>query len=135
MFKEITQNKFPIALLYIISTLLVILEAYLGFLTYGQTYLGVYTSTRPTVLINSMAAIPLLFIVAQIVKKSSIAAKFFTAASKYSYGVFFVHPQILTVVKKLVGLRYGTYTTRIFHLHILFKTYRYLFLYILLYRG
>lgn len=119
-FKEITLNIFPITLLYIITTLLVILEAYLGFLTYGQAHLGVYTSTRPTVLINSMAAIPLVYILAQTVMKWDKAVKFFTALSRLSYGIFFVHPQVLTVVKKLVGLMYGTYTTRIFHLVLIF---------------
>jgi len=118
--KEIKLNKFRIALLYIITTLLVILEAYMGFLTYGQAHLGVYTSTRPTVLINSVAAIPLAFILAQKAMRRDKTAKFFTAISRYSYGIFFVHPQVLTVVKQIVGLIYGTYTTRIFHLILIF---------------
>ena len=118
--KEIRVKQFPITLVYIITTLPVILEAYMGFLTYGQEHLGVYTSTRPTVLINSMAAIPFLFFLAQKVMKWDKAAKLFTAVSKYSYGIFFVHPQILTVVKKIVGMLYGTYTTRIFHMALIF---------------
>lgn len=119
-FCEIPLNKFRITLLYIITTSLVILEAYLGFLKYGQPHLGVYTSIRPTVLINTMAAIPLVYLLAQMVMKWDKAAKFFRAISKFSYGIFFIHPQILTVAKRLVGKMYGTYTTRIFQLVLIF---------------
>jgi len=119
-FKEITLNKFCITLLYVFTTLLVILEAYLGFLKYGQSHLEVYTSTRPTVLFNSMAAIPIVYLLAQIVMKWDGAAKFFSAISKFSYGIFFIHPQILTVAKMIVGKMYGTYTTRIFQLVLIF---------------
>jgi len=119
-YKEISLNRFAVALLYIITTLLVILEAYLGFLKYGQEHLGLYTSTRPAVVINSMAAIPLLFILAKKVMKWDIAARFFTLTARYSYGIFFVHPQVLTVVKQLMGFIYGTYTTRIFYFALVF---------------
>ena len=120
MFKKIPLNKFGITLLYIITTSLVILEAYLGFLKYGQPHLEVYTSIRPTVLINSMAAIPAIYLFAQKTMGWDKLANFLKDISRYSYGIFFIHPQVLTVVKKVVGRLYGTYTTRVFQLFLVF---------------
>lgn len=120
MFKEISLNKPGIILLYIITTSLVILEAYLGFLKYERPHLEAYTSIRPTVLINSMAAIPAIYLLAKKVMRWDKFAKFFTGISRYSYGIFFIHPQALTIIKKVVGRLYGTYTTRIFQLILVF---------------
>ncbi len=118
--KEIHLNKLLTALLYVITTFLVIIEAYLGFIKYGQSHLEAYTSMRPTVLINSMAAIPAIYLLAQKLMKQDKLATLFNSISRYSYGIFFVHPQILTVVKKVVGKFYGTYTTRVFQLILVF---------------
>jgi len=119
-FKEVYLNKYIITLLYVISTALVITEAYFGFLKYGQSHLGVYTSTRPTVLINSIFAIPLIYMLGQRIMKWDKLYCFFMNMSKFSFGIFFVHPQVLTVVKKIVGRIYGTYTTRVTQLIMVF---------------
>lgn len=114
-------NKLRLAIAYIITTCFVIIEAYIGFINYGQTHLELYTSIRPTVLINSMAAIPVFYLFAQSLIKYGKITKLLNNISRYSYGIFFVHPQVLTIVKIIVGKIFGTYTTRILQLILVFS--------------
>jgi len=119
--RRLDLNKLRIVMIYIITTCFVIIEAYIGFINYGQAHLGSYTSIRPTVLINSMAAIPAFYLFAQSLIKYGKITKLLNNISRYSYGIFFVHPQVLTVVKIIIGKIFGTYTTRILQLILVFS--------------
>ena len=119
-FKITSINKYLLTFLYIITTLLVIIEAYAGVSGHGQLYIEKYTSVRPTVVINTLTAIPVIYFIANKVVAWHKLDMFAKNLSRYSFGIFFVHPQVLTFVKWVVGRLYGTYTTRISQLILVF---------------
>lgn len=117
--KSKKYNVPALVMAYTVTTVIVILEAYLGFLNHGQMHLENYVSLRPTVMFNTLSVLPLGFIIARKVLKFkwlSYAAKYI---SRYAYGIFFVHPQVLTAMKAVLSTLVGTYTTRMCYLIVL----------------
>jgi len=105
--------------LYTITTIIVILEAYLGFLNHGQMYLENYTSLRPTVLFNTLAALPLGFTLSRFFLKHKWFSQAIKLISRYAFGIFFVHPQVLTGMKILLNIVVGSYINRMIYMIVL----------------
>ncbi|HHV79736.1 MAG TPA: acyltransferase [Firmicutes bacterium] len=116
--KNIPLHAFGTVFFYLTTTVLVIAEAYYGFLSHGQYYLLRYGPIRPTVLINSMASLPCIYVLADRILKTRPVYGLCRSVSRYSYGVYFVHPHMLNVLKFILD-RSGLQYTRAIHLFAL----------------
>lgn len=119
--KEIQWNHWALFGSYVLAALLVLLEAYRGFLLYGRAHLESYISLRPTVMINSLLALPTFYLLGKSFMSSPGVSRWISKVSRYSYGIYFVHPQVLTILKILMGRALGTYTARMSYLAVLFS--------------
>jgi len=118
--KKIRPNAYITGALYLAATALVIAEAYGGFLNKGRPYLESYTSVRPSVLLDTLAIIPFLFLIGKKIRHNGFVSEALKSISRYSYGIYFVHPQILAALNVgLVHITGGSYTARTIYMMLL----------------
>ncbi|MCR4431868.1 MAG: hypothetical protein NUV45_12740 [Tepidanaerobacteraceae bacterium] len=119
---------------YLAATALAIAEAYVGFLEKGQPYLRSYASVRPPVLIDPLTIIPFLFLIGEKARCHQAVLKVQKNISRYSYGIYFVHPQILAVLNVALGcITCGLFTSRmIYMLFLIFLTFALSYLFCLI---
>lgn len=118
-FREFRWNPRMVLGGYLVTTLGVVMEAYFGYLNYGRPHLETLTSLRWTVLLNSMTALPALALVGRKWMNNEGVYGAFSRISRYSFGIYFVHPQVLTLLKILLGRVWGSYTTRMSYFFVL----------------